>query len=315
MSKKLILGICIMMLGLAPAVQGAIVLDRIMAIVNKEVITWSDLYKGMEFDAAEEIKALKAEDKRRVFKENEMAYLDTLIEMKLQLQEAARAGIGAGKSDVDTAIRSIRDKYAMTDAMFEEMIKKEGFSLAEYRKKLAEQITIGRIIDQEVRSKVLVTEKEIDAYLAEHREASANSEGFAISHIFLRKTDDKKAVEEKAQDIYRKIKAGESFSDLARTYSEDRSARAGGDLGFIRKLEMSGDFLNVLSTMKAGEVSEPFWSESGMHILKVNDVVLYKTPQELREAIRQKLLNEKFTREYRNWVKGLREKAYVEVKI
>lgn len=315
MGKKLVLGICIMVLGLAPAVQGAIVLDKVMAIVNKEVITWSDLYKGMEFDAAEEIKALKPEDRRRIFKENEMAYLDNLIEMKLQLQEAGRAGISAGKSDVDMAIKSIRDKYSVTDEMFEEMIRKEGFSLAEYRKKLAEQITIGRVVDQEVRSKVLVTEREIDAYLAEHKEAAASSEGFAISHIFLRTTDDKKAVEEKAQDIYKKIKAGESFSDFARQYSEDRSARSGGDLGFIRKSEMSGDFLTVLGPMKAGEVSEPFWSESGMHILKVNEVVAYKTPQELREAIRQKLLNEKFTREYRNWVKGLREKAYVEIKI
>jgi peptidyl-prolyl cis-trans isomerase SurA len=304
-----------MVLGLAQAAQGAIVLDKIMAIVNKEVITWSDLYKGMEFDAAEDIKALKPEDKRRVFKENEMTYLDNLIEMKLQLQEAGKAGIGAGKNDVDIAIRTIRDKYAMTDVMFEEMIRKEGFSLTDYRKKIAEQITIGRVIDQEVRSKVLVTEREIDAYLSEHKDAAANSEGFAFSHIFLRATENKKAVEEKAQDIYKKIKAGESFSDLARHHSEDRSARAGGDLGFIRKSEMSKDFLNVLGAMNAGEVSEPFWSESGMHILKVNEVVAYKTPQELREAIRQKLLNEKFTREYRNWVKGLREKAYVEVKI
>lgn len=304
-----------LLLGAAAAAQGAIVLDKVMAIVNKEVITWSDLYKGMEFDAVDEVKALKPEERRRFFKDNEATYLESMIDMKLQLQEARREGIGASTSEVEAAIATIRDKYGMSEEAFSETIKKEGFALAEYKKKLAEQITISRIVEQEVRSKIFVTEADIDRYLAEHKELARDYEGFTISQIFLKDTGDRKQVEEKASEIYKRVKAGESFSELARRYSEDASARSGGSLGFIRKCDLSSAFVSACSGLKTGEVSEPFWSESGMHIIRVNDARTLKNPQELRDIVRERLLNEKFERDYKNWIKGLRERAYVEVKI
>jgi peptidyl-prolyl cis-trans isomerase SurA len=301
--------------GYTTVANSAILLDKVMAIVNKEVITWSDLYKAMEFEATDEIKAMKDEDRRRFFKENESMFLESLIDMRLQLQEAAKAGVSASDEDVNRAIENIRKKYSMTDEVFKDAIAKEGFTLAEYRKKLSEQITISRIVEQDVKSKVLVTEGEIDKYIAGHKELEKESEGFNISHIFFKKTDDKRQLEEKAMEIYKKIKAGENFSDLAKQYSEDASARSGGELGFIRKSDMSVDFLNVLSKMKLGDVSEPFWSGNGIHIIRLNDKKEVKSLQELREIVRQKLLDEKFNREYKNWIKGLRERAYVEIKI
>jgi len=301
--------------GYAAVASSAILLDKVMAIVNKEVITWSDLYKAMEFEATDEIKAMKDEDRRRFFKENESMFLESLIDMRLQLQEAAKAGVSASDEDVNRAIENIKKKYSMTDEAFKDAIGKEGFTLAEYRKKLSEQITISRIVDQDVKSKVLVTEGEIDKYIAGHKELEKESEGFNISHIFLRKTDDRKQLEEKAMDIYKKIKAGENFVELARQHSEDASAGIGGELGFIRKSDMSNDFLNVLSKMKTGDVSEPFWSGNGIHIIRLNEKKEIKSVQELREIVRQRLLEEKFNKEYRNWIKGLRERAYVEIKI
>ncbi len=323
MIKKILFVVSVILLGYTTFANSAILLDKVMAIVNKEVITWSDLYKAMEFEATDEIKAMKDEDRRRFFKENESMFLESLIDMRLQLQEAAKAGVSASDEDVNRAIENIKKKYSMTDEAFKDAIGKEGFTLAEYRKKLSEQITISRIVDQDVKSKVLVTEGEIDKYIAGHKELEKESEGFNISHIFLKgsrvkgqgSSDDIKRLEEKALDIYKKIKAGENFSDLAKQYSEDASARSGGELGFIKKSDMSKDFLDVLSKMKVGDVSEPFWGGNGIHIIRLNDKREIKSPQELREAVRQKLLDEKFSREYKNWIKGLREKAYVEIKI
>ncbi|MCL5061737.1 MAG: peptidylprolyl isomerase [Nitrospiraceae bacterium] len=315
MIKKILFVVSIILLGYTTFANSAILLDKVMAIVNKEVITWSDLYKAMGFEATDEIKAMKDEDKRRFFRENESIFLESLIDMRLHLQEAAKAGVSASDEDVNKAIENIQKKYSMTDEAFKDAIGKEGFTIAEYRKKLSEQITISRIVEQDVRSKVLVTEGEIDKYLSENKEMARESDGFNISHIFLKKTDDKKQLEEKAMEIYKKIKAGENFSDLAKQYSEDASARSGGELGFIKKSDMSKDFLDVLSKMKVGDVSEPFWGGNGIHIIRLNDKREIKSPQELREAVRQKLLDEKFSREYKNWIKGLREKAYVEIKI
>lgn len=315
MIKKILFVVCVILLGYTPFANSAVLLDKVMAIVNKEVITWSDLYKAMEFEATDEMKAMKDEDRRRFFKEKESVFLESLIDMRLQLQEAAKAGVSASDEDVSKAIENIKKKYSMMEEAFKSAISKEGFTIAEYRKKLSEQITISRIVEQDVRSKVLVTEGEIDRYLTENKEMAKESDGFNISHIFLRKTEDRKQLEERALEIYKKIKTGENFSELAKQHSEDASARSGGELGFIKKSDMSKDFLNVLSKMKVGDVSEPFWGENGIHIIRLNDKKEITSPQELREAVRQKLLDEKFSREYRDWIKGLREKAYVEIKI
>lgn len=315
MPKKIMFVVCVTVLCYAAIASSAILLDKVMAIVNKEVITWSDLYKAMEFEATDEIKAMKDEERRRFFKENESVFLESLIDTRLQLQEAAKAGVSASDEDVNRAIENIKKKYSMTDEAFKDAIGKEGFALAEYRKKLSEQITISRIVEHEVRSNILVTEGEIDSYIAGRKDLEKESDGFNISHIFLKRVDDKKQLEEKALEIYKKIKAGESFPEIAKQYSEDTSARSGGELGFIKKSDMSKDFLDVLSKMKVGDVSEPFWSENGIHIIRLNDKKEIKSQQELREIVRQKLLDEKFNKEYRNWIKGLREKAYVEIKL
>src|SRR5208282_3644082 len=188
MFKKGLVTVCIIIGGFASVAQSSILLDRVIAIVNKEVITWSDLYREMEFNASDQVKAMKDEDRRSFFKENEMSYLENLIDLKLKLQEAAKIGITTTDTDVAAAVNNIKGKYSMTDDVFNETIRKDGFTLETYKKKLWEQITVGRLIDQEVRSKILVTERDIDAYLAANKDVAKDLEGFGISHIRLKKT-------------------------------------------------------------------------------------------------------------------------------
>ncbi len=289
-------------------------LDRVEAIVNKEVITWSDLYREMEFDGGDRVRAMKDADRRRFFKDNEMSFLENLIDLKLQLQEAAKVGVTTSDADVAAAVKNIKSKYSMTDEIFDETIKKDGFTPETYKKKLWEQITVSRVVDQEVKSKILVTEQDIDAYLAGHKDAVKDLEGFDISQIMLKRTGDDKQLEQKAWDIYKKLQAGAGFAEVARQYSEDPGTRGGGDLGFIRQCDMSKEFLNVCSSVKPGGISEPIWRGDGIYIVRVNEARVFKSGQEMREAIRQKLLNEKFNAALKNWAKGLRDKAYVEVK-
>lgn len=314
MVRKMAVGVCVFVWACAAVAQGAILLDKVVAIVNKEVITWSDLYRAMEFEASDEIKAMKDSDKRKFFKESEAMFLESLIDMKLQLQEAAKAGISTSDDDVEKAIKNIKSKYGMTDETFKDAIAKEKSSLGEYKKRLSEQITMSRVIEQEVRSKILVTDAELDRYLVENNRLAKDSEGFSIGHIFLKKTENSPEPETRAKEIYGRIKAGNDFASLAQQYSGDASAKFGGDLGFIRKADLSPDFLKALAGLQAGDVSEPFWSGGGVHILKVHEIREFKNAQELRDAAKQKLLDEKFNSAYRNWIKGLRERSYIEIK-
>lgn len=295
-------------------VQAGILLDKVVAVVNKEVITWSDLYKAMEFEAPDVVRTMKEEERRKFFKEKEESFLENLIDLTLQLQEASKIGITTNEEDINKAIEGIKKKYSLSDEQLRAVIQNEGYTLEEYKRKIAEQIIIGRLVDQEIKSKIVISEQDIDSYLTQNKEVFQN-EGFDISHIFLKTSLDKKEIEDKAREIYKKIKAGESFSDIARQYSEDISARAGGELGFIKKSDLSEEFLSILSNMKVGDISEPFWSKSGIHIIKLNEKREFKNQQEIREFVKKKLFDERLEKQYKQWVKGLREKAYIEVKL
>jgi len=295
--------------------QGSILLDKVVAIVNKEAITWSDLYKAMEFEIAESGRNLSDDERRKFFKENETPFLEILIDMKLQLQEAQRTGIFVSPDEVKRAIKSIKDKYSMTDEIFIQTLKKEGFTLDEYKRKLNEKITVGRLIDQEVKSRILIDEETITKYISQHKELSGQYEGYNLSHIFLKKTANRNADEVRARQIYNKLKAGEAFSNMAAQYSEDATAPAGGELGLINRADLSREFLEAISKMKAGEISEPFWTDKGIHILRLNTIVSTEKSAQLREQVKQKLAEEKFMKVYKNWLKGLRERAYIQILI
>src|SRR5271169_6249312 len=101
MIKKSFVASWLIVAAFASVSQSAILLDKVIAIVNKEVITWSDVYREMEFNATDEIRAMKDTERRSFFKEHEMTFLETLIDMKLKLQEAEKNGITATDNDVE----------------------------------------------------------------------------------------------------------------------------------------------------------------------------------------------------------------------
>lgn len=300
------------------ALHAAILLDRVVAVVNKEVITWSELYKIMESEASEEVKALKDEERSKVFKSNEAAFLEKLIDMKLQIQEAGRLGIQVREEEVKEAIENIKNKYQMTDRVLEESLKKEGMTLEEYKKRLSAQILISQFINHQVRNKVVITDEHVKKYIEAYRENPAGEEEFRLRQIFFRKPKDdgrRKELEEKANMIVQRLKAGEDFAALGWEYSEDPSAKIGSDLGYLKKSHMAKEFINVLSGMKAGDVSMPFWTDQGLHIIKLEDRVSSKSNDERKESIRTQLEEEAFAEKYRSYIKGLREHARIEIRL
>ena len=229
--------------------DGAVMLDRVVAVVNKEVITWSELYKMMEYEASDRLKAMSEQDRMKVFKDNEAVLLDRLIDMRLEVQEAARIGLEVGKEEVNEAIEGIKKKYSLNDETLEESLKEDGLTFEEYKKRLSEQILVSQLINREIRNKIVVSDGEAKKYLDANRDKFSVSETFRIREILLRKPEngtDRSAVEEKASLIMQRLKAGGDFSELAREYSDDPSGKSGGDLGYIKKGYMAKEFVEVL---------------------------------------------------------------------
>jgi len=297
--------------------HAAVLLDRVVAIVNQDVITWSELYKAMEADASPKVKELRDDEKRKIFKENETFFLETLINVRLQLQEAKNMGIRVSDEELQEAIGNIQKKYSMSEAAFGESLKIEGFTYAEYKKRLREQIIISKLVNMEIRNKIVITDEDLNKFVAENKEILENTERYKISQILLKKqkdTDNSK-IEEKAGELLRKIEQGGSFSDLAQQYSEDPSAKAGGDLGLLKKSQLNKIFIDILSGMKPGDVSKPFWTESGLHIIKLESRAEAKNKDEAREEAKNILINKIYAERFNAWIKSLREKSFIEVKL
>lgn len=298
--------------------ESPVLLDRVVAVVNKEVITWSELYKVMEFEATEQVKNLGDEEKAKIFKENEPLFLETLIDMKLQLQEARNLGIGISREEVDEAIENIKKKYSMTDEDFVTSVKKEGFTLEEYKKRLAEQILINKVVQYQIRNKIVISDTEVKEYINANKDLFSGGEKFRIRQIFFKRPDtdiEIKSLEEKAKVIIQRLKAGENFSELARIYSEDPSGKFGGEIGLIEKSNLAIEFADALSKMKVGDYSMPFWTEKGLHIIKLEEKISAQNIEDLKEDVRKKLADIKFIESYKSWIKGLREKAFIEIRL
>ena len=298
--------------------DAAVLLDRVVALVNKEVITWSDLYKLMEYEATDQVKTLNEEERMKIFKESESAFLEKLIDMRLQLQEARRLGLEVTPEEVRETIESVKKKYSLTDNALRESLKKEGLTFEEYEKRLSEQIIISKLVNQQIRKKIIVSEEEVKKYMDANRENLNDGEAFKIKQILFKgpKNDaDKEVIEEKASLIIQRLKAGEDFSVLAEEYSEDPSGRLGGNLGFIKKSYLTEEFVNKLNAMNVGDVSIPFWTEKGLHIIKLDEKIPAQNIDEVRENVRKQLTEDKVLETYKSWIKDLRTKAYIVIRL
>ncbi len=310
--------ICLVIFILCYPAYAAILLDRVVAVVNKEVITWSELYHMMEYEATDQLKGLSEEERRKVFKENEALFLEKLIDFKLQLQEAKRLGFEVDKNEIQETIENIKKRYSMNDKDFEESLEREGMTFEEYKRRLYEQMLISKFVNYQIRNKVIVSDEDVKRVLEKDKRELLENESFKISQIFFKKPKDdadRKAIENKADSIMKRLKQGEDFSILSREYSEDTSAKWGGDIGIVKRGDLSKEFIDVISNMKTGDISEPFWTEKGLHIIKLDEKIPAPDIEKIKENIKKQLTEENFSNRYRSFIKELREKSHIEIRL
>lgn len=291
-----------------------ILLDEVVAVINNEPITWSELYREMEFLAQDEIRNLSPSEKRRFFELNKESLLEGYINSRVMIREARELGIDVSKEEIEEAIDRIKKKYSMDDSTFLETLKKERYTLESYKKALSEQILISKIISQEVRNRIVVTDTEVKSYIEEHPELTG-PELIRLRQIFLKRPKDSELeiFQKKLNTIVERLRAGDPFEKVVLLYSEDLKI-PGGDLGYIKYSDLSLQFKEAVAGLKPGEISKPFWTEKGLYILKVEDRIGGMTLEEAQQYTRRILESKKFEDLYRRWLKGLREKYYIEIK-
>lgn len=302
-----------------PEVQSALLLDRVVATVNDEVITWSELMNIIFFEGREYLNSKSDKSREEKIRELERPLLNTLIEMKLQTQEAKKMGLFVTDEEIDAAISDIRSKYNMAEDAFLASLQREGIAVEDYRRGLSDRILLQKAVNYAVKGSVVVTDKEVEEYFNANREQYNNEKDrFRIRQIFFRIPADaagREELEKTARDILQRIKNGESFAKLAGEYSEGPGRQFGGDLGYINRGSALPEIEEAADGLGTGEVSEPFWSGAGLHIIKLEERVGAGGIEKAREKIRERLFEKAYELKYHEWKTGLKEKAYIEIKL
>lgn len=250
--------------------QRVVLVDRIVAIVNKEVVTASELNERIAA-AERDIRRQGTTPPAREVLEKQL--LERLILDKAQLQLARETGIRVDEQQLDRSIERIAENNKMTLPQFRRALEGDGVSYEKFRGEVREQIILTRLREREVDDRVQVSDTEVDAYMAELKDAKGPTE-YNIAHILVRVPEQAtpvrlEAAREKAEKARSEALAGGDFARLAASFSDGPEALKGGELGWRSEERLPELFAEALKDLKPGAITPVLRSPAGFHVLKL----------------------------------------------
>lgn len=287
--------------------QAAHVEDRIVAVVNSDLIMLSEMRRELAPERERIKKQYRGEELAHRLKIAESMALTTMIERKIQLQEAKARGIDVSGQEVKQAIQQMKrqgEKLDETDSWI--------------LKNVRDQLTLLRLVDREVRSGVMVGDTDMKRYYQEHKDRFALPEEYTLSQILIqpRSSVDTADARVKAREVVTLLKQGETFEDLALRYSEGPNAARGGRLGLVRQGELLPAIERAIANLEPGGISDPIDTPEVIHIVRVEE----KKPKQFRPydavkiEIQSLVFQQKSEDVFQAWLADLKNKAYIEVK-
>lgn len=258
----------------AQQTQPTILVDRILAVVDEDVVMLSELrIETTKLTTRLRQKGVSPMPSNSAIQKQAF---ETLVLNKLQLAEAARLGIEADEATIDKAVRAIAASNEMDVPQLREALEAEGLNFAAFRNSMRDEIIVRRLRNREVTNRIQVTKSEIDNYL----ERSGNSGRSAVDlNYILVAADESDATKREqarqlATSIVARLRDGESFTTLAQQYSSDQSGLQGGKLGWLDVNTVPPLFQPYVKKMNSGDVEGPIATGRGFHIIQLNDVRL-----------------------------------------
>jgi peptidyl-prolyl cis-trans isomerase SurA len=248
-------------------------LDRIVAIVDQTVITEQELEGRIKTVTAQLAKQGNEMPPENVLRKQ---ILERLISDALQLEFAAQTGVRIDDNQLDRTVERIAEQNQLSLSEFSNALAADGVSMRKFRADIKNEITIARLRDREIESRVTVTESEIDNLLTSQAARNENSDEYEISHILIRTPEDAspEAIAEaklKAENAAAEITLGASFSQISASASDAPNALEGGALGWKNSTQIPALFADALKAMQVGDISPILRSPNGFHILKLTN--------------------------------------------
>jgi parvulin-like peptidyl-prolyl isomerase len=298
------------------------VADRIVAVVNDEVITLSELNNAFEPYQERFTANYQGADREKALGETKLTLLNRMIDNLLMEQESRKTGITVRSEEVTDAINDMQKQRKISPEEFLKAMQREGITLDVYRKDIRDQLMRLKLIRRDIKSKVAVTDEEIGEYYRKHREDYDGKEAVRIKQILLLLPKEvNSAAKEKlradAAAIHKRLLNGEPFELLSAKFSQGPAAAEGGDIGYIEKGMIHSEVEDAAFSLPLNQISGVIESPVGFHIIQVVDRrgAGLKAIEHVREEIREKIDREKMEKKFGEWLVELRKKSHIEIKL
>lgn len=293
--------------------------NRVVAIVNNEVITQYELEKRFKEATGFSLDELRAKQPQR-FDETYRKVLDFIILEKIAEEKVKELNITVTDKQVDAAIQRMQANQRMSHEEFLAELEKEGLTYEKLQKKVRKDLEKMQLVEHEVKSKIIIRDEEVKRYYERNKKDFGTAEKVRLSGIFLslKRRDDPGEVEEiqrKGEEILSRIRAGEDFGELAKAFSDGPAAASGGDLGVFQPEQLEPQLWKIIETLKEGSVTGLIPRQNGIQIFKLVEKQEGKPRpfDEVSDAIFSILYQEEVESRYQTWIKGLKESSYTRI--
>jgi peptidyl-prolyl cis-trans isomerase C len=244
--------------------------------------------------------------------------LESLIDRELLFQESKKKGIQVKSDAVSDQLQKIQQRYPNKEE-FKKLLSNMGLTESDVQAQIERGMAIQELIDKEITEKIKVSDEETKAFYDKNPQLFQQPEQIKASHILIKvqadaPADQKAEARKKIEDVQQKVKKGEDFATLAKTYSEGPSGPKGGDLGYFRRGQMVKPFEEAAFSLKPDETSEIVETQFGYHLIKVNDKKPAKnmTYAEVKDRLNEHLKKQKTDSEANAYIETLRKDAKIE---
>jgi peptidyl-prolyl cis-trans isomerase SurA len=313
---KRLFSILPLILALGGNVSGKTV-DRILAQVNDEMITQSDLNRRVAGMRRELSGQYTGDQLEAEIKKAEKGAMDRMIEEKLLLQRATELGF---KTDVDLQVSAyleqLRKQFNFKDQEeLEKAISQQGMTLQEFREQTKQQMIINSLVSEMVSSRISVLSQEIEKYYKDHIKDYTTPEEVTLSEIVIPFQGNVSEAEARAADIHSRLRKGESFAALASQYSKGPTAGKGGSIGSYMTSSLTADVANAVANVNVEDISPVQKGKDSFVIYRVDvrKVAAARPLDEVKDEIRKLLWEQKFNPEYNQFIALLKENAYIQI--
>jgi peptidyl-prolyl cis-trans isomerase SurA len=300
---------------------GTETVDRIVAVVNEDIITWYDVEQAMRAMIQNlRSQGMSPDRERQALARMREDVVNNLIDAKLTEQEIKRYKILVTDEEVEAYIRQFKERRALTDENLKAMLAQEGMTPEEYRKEIRLQLQRTKLVNREVRSKVVITQDEIKRYYEKNKQKYGGSTQYYLWNLFVKLppgggSSDRAEARERLGRAKAELDSGRPFEDFARAHANGEQGIEGADLGWFRPDELTPQLRDAVRPLKAGQYSTVVETDFGSQIVYIQRVEetsgkpLPQVEPEIQDILFREVVDSRFS----NWISELRKRSHIKV--